>query len=94
MAAAAALRGGGRAVTREMLQLEARGLCTKPVGTGTAPPKKTKAPPAPPPEKFDNSTYKNLQHHEYHTYTFADYITVLDKYRQPQPSSGRPSPRH
>uniref|UniRef100_A0A8C5T2X6 NADH dehydrogenase [ubiquinone] flavoprotein 3, mitochondrial n=1 Tax=Malurus cyaneus samueli TaxID=2593467 RepID=A0A8C5T2X6_9PASS len=54
----------------------------------------TKAPPAPPPEKFDNSTYKNLQHHEYHTYTFADYITVLDKYRQPQPSSGRPSPRH
>ncbi|XP_027544677.1 NADH dehydrogenase [ubiquinone] flavoprotein 3, mitochondrial isoform X2 [Neopelma chrysocephalum] len=48
----------------------------------------------PAPEEMDNSTYKNLQHHEYHTYTFADYITVLSKYRQPQPSSGRPSPRH
>ncbi|XP_031956933.1 NADH dehydrogenase [ubiquinone] flavoprotein 3, mitochondrial [Corvus moneduloides] len=49
---------------------------------------------APAQEEFDNSTYKNLQHHEYHTYTFHDYITVLSKYRQPQPSSGRPSPRH
>ncbi|NXN20058.1 NDUV3 dehydrogenase, partial [Indicator maculatus] len=48
----------------------------------------------PAPEEFDNSTYKNLQHHEYNIYTFADYITVLSKYRQPQPSSGRPSPRH
>ncbi|KFW74146.1 hypothetical protein N305_07643 [Manacus vitellinus] len=48
----------------------------------------------PAPEEMDNSTYKNLQHHEYHTYTFADYITVLSKFRQPQPSSGRPSPRH
>ncbi|NXU46420.1 NDUV3 dehydrogenase, partial [Drymodes brunneopygia] len=46
------------------------------------------------PEEFDNSTYKNLQHHEYHTFTFHDYIAVLAKYRQPQPSSGRPSPRH
>ncbi|NXQ55695.1 NDUV3 dehydrogenase, partial [Anthoscopus minutus] len=45
-------------------------------------------------EEFDNSTYKNLQHHEYHTFTFHDYITILAKYRQPQPSSGRPSPRH
>ncbi|NXE98023.1 NDUV3 dehydrogenase, partial [Menura novaehollandiae] len=52
------------------------------------------APAEPAPEEFDNSTYKNLQHHEYHTYTFADYITVLSKFRQPQPSSGRPSPRH
>ncbi|KAM4788778.1 NADH dehydrogenase [ubiquinone] flavoprotein 3, mitochondrial isoform 2-T2 [Cyanocitta cristata] len=49
---------------------------------------------APAQEEFDNSTYKNLQHHEYHTYTFHDYVTVLSKYRQPQPSSGRPSPRH
>ncbi|NXO66638.1 NDUV3 dehydrogenase, partial [Phainopepla nitens] len=49
---------------------------------------------APAPEEFDNSTYKNLQHHDYHTFTFHDYITVLAKYRQPQPSSGRPSPRH
>ncbi|NXB82209.1 NDUV3 dehydrogenase, partial [Donacobius atricapilla] len=48
----------------------------------------------PAPEEFDNSTYKNLQHHEYHTFTFHDYIAVLAKYRQPQPSSGRPSPRH
>ncbi|NWH39988.1 NDUV3 dehydrogenase, partial [Chloropsis hardwickii] len=48
----------------------------------------------PVPEEFDNSTYKNLQHHEYHTFTFHDYIAVLAKYRQPQPSSGRPSPRH
>uniref|UniRef100_A0A8C3QXW5 NADH dehydrogenase [ubiquinone] flavoprotein 3, mitochondrial n=1 Tax=Cyanoderma ruficeps TaxID=181631 RepID=A0A8C3QXW5_9PASS len=48
----------------------------------------------PAPEELDNSTYKNLQHHEYHTFTFHDYIAVLAKYRQPQPSSGRPSPRH
>ncbi|NWS29613.1 NDUV3 dehydrogenase, partial [Polioptila caerulea] len=48
----------------------------------------------PAPEEFDNSTYKNLQHHEYHTFTFHDYVAVLAKYRQPQPSSGRPSPRH
>ncbi|NWS18190.1 NDUV3 dehydrogenase, partial [Pachyramphus minor] len=48
----------------------------------------------PAPEEMDNSTYQNLQHHEYHTYTFADYVTVLSKFRQPQPSSGRPSPRH
>ncbi|NXP39559.1 NDUV3 dehydrogenase, partial [Leiothrix lutea] len=55
----------------------------------------TEGPTAQPaPEEFDNSTYKNLQHHEYHTFTFHDYIAVLAKYRQPQPSSGRPSPRH
>ncbi|XP_016153772.1 PREDICTED: NADH dehydrogenase [ubiquinone] flavoprotein 3, mitochondrial [Ficedula albicollis] len=48
----------------------------------------------PAPEEFDNSTYKNLQHHEYHTFTFHDYVAILAKYRQPQPSSGRPSPRH
>ncbi|KFU84121.1 hypothetical protein M959_08537 [Chaetura pelagica] len=48
----------------------------------------------PAPEEFDNSTYKNLQHHEYNVYTFFDYIEVLAKFRQPQPSSGRPSPRH
>ncbi|KFR07911.1 hypothetical protein Y956_10260 [Nipponia nippon] len=48
----------------------------------------------PAPEEFDNSTYKNLQHHEYNIYTFADSVTVLSKFRQPQPSSGRPSPRH
>ncbi|KFQ23897.1 hypothetical protein N332_02061 [Mesitornis unicolor] len=48
----------------------------------------------PAPEEFDNSTYKNLQHHEYNIYTFADYVAILSKFRQPQPSSGRPSPRH
>ncbi|NXV71823.1 NDUV3 dehydrogenase, partial [Atlantisia rogersi] len=48
----------------------------------------------PAPEEFDNSTYKNLQHHDYNIYTFADYVAVLSKFRQPQPSSGRPSPRH
>ncbi|XP_064008669.1 NADH dehydrogenase [ubiquinone] flavoprotein 3, mitochondrial isoform X2 [Pogoniulus pusillus] len=54
----------------------------------------TTAADKPAPEEFDNSTYKNLQHHEYNIYTFADYITILSKYRQPQPSSGRQSPRH
>ncbi|XP_068771105.1 NADH dehydrogenase [ubiquinone] flavoprotein 3, mitochondrial isoform X3 [Struthio camelus] len=48
----------------------------------------------PAPEEFDNSTYKNLQHHEYGIYTFVDSDVVLSKFRQPQPSSGRPSPRH
>ncbi|XP_052530216.1 NADH dehydrogenase [ubiquinone] flavoprotein 3, mitochondrial isoform X2 [Tympanuchus pallidicinctus] len=48
----------------------------------------------PAPEEFDNSTYKNLQHHEYNIYTFIDFHVDLSKFRQPQPSSGRPSPRH
>ncbi|NWX92895.1 NDUV3 dehydrogenase, partial [Nothoprocta pentlandii] len=48
----------------------------------------------PTPEEFDNSTYKNLQHHDYDIYTFADSNVLLSKFRQPQPSSGRPSPRH
>ncbi|KFQ54040.1 hypothetical protein N333_11682 [Nestor notabilis] len=48
----------------------------------------------PAPEELDNSTYKNLQHHEYNIYTFFDSVAVLSKFRQPQPSSGRPSPRH
>ncbi|NXA20820.1 NDUV3 dehydrogenase, partial [Ibidorhyncha struthersii] len=48
----------------------------------------------PAPEEFDNSTYKNLQHHDYNIYTFVDSVAVLSKFRQPQPSSGRPSPRH
>ncbi|XP_038007259.1 NADH dehydrogenase [ubiquinone] flavoprotein 3, mitochondrial isoform X2 [Motacilla alba alba] len=54
----------------------------------------TEEPAQPASEKFDNSTYKNLQHHDYHTFTFHDYVAILAKYRQPQPSSGRPSPRH
>ncbi|NXI42542.1 NDUV3 dehydrogenase, partial [Galbula dea] len=48
----------------------------------------------PAPEEFDNSTYKNLQHHEYNIYTFVDSVVGLSKFRQPQPSSGRASPRH
>ncbi|KFP95693.1 hypothetical protein N330_04838 [Leptosomus discolor] len=48
----------------------------------------------PAPEELDNSTYQNLQHHEYNIYTFVDSVVVLSKFRQPQPSSGRPSPRH
>ncbi|KFQ24052.1 hypothetical protein N331_03572 [Merops nubicus] len=54
----------------------------------------TEAAAKPAPEEFDNSTYKNLQHHEYNIYTFVDSVVVLSKFRQPQPSSGRPSPRH
>ncbi|XP_074203937.1 NADH dehydrogenase [ubiquinone] flavoprotein 3, mitochondrial isoform X1 [Camelus bactrianus] len=45
-------------------------------------------------EPFDNSTYKNLQHHDYSTYTFLDLNLDLLKFRMPQPSSGRESPRH
>uniref|UniRef100_A0A6Q2YSR6 NADH dehydrogenase [ubiquinone] flavoprotein 3, mitochondrial n=1 Tax=Esox lucius TaxID=8010 RepID=A0A6Q2YSR6_ESOLU len=51
-------------------------------------------PPVPAPEPFDNTTYKNLQHHNYNHYTFADMDLEMAKYRLPQPSSGRPSPRH
>ncbi|KAM9627202.1 NADH dehydrogenase [ubiquinone] flavoprotein 3, mitochondrial isoform 1-T2 [Morphnus guianensis] len=54
----------------------------------------TTAAAEPAPEEFDNSTYKNLQHHEYNIYTFVDSVVFLSKFRQPQPSSGRPSPRH
>ncbi|XP_005375861.1 PREDICTED: NADH dehydrogenase [ubiquinone] flavoprotein 3, mitochondrial isoform X1 [Chinchilla lanigera] len=51
--------------------------------------------PAPAPtEPYDNTTYKNLQHHDYSTYTFLDLNLDLSKFRQPQPSSGRESPRH
>lgn len=47
-----------------------------------------------PAEPFDNTTYKNLQHHDYNTYTFLDLNLNLSKFRLPQPSSGRESPRH
>ncbi|XP_053483449.1 myristoylated alanine-rich C-kinase substrate isoform X2 [Ictalurus furcatus] len=50
--------------------------------------------PEPEPEPFDNTTYKNLQHHSYHTYTFVDMDVEMAKHRLPQPSTGRPSPRH
>ncbi|XP_003463970.1 NADH dehydrogenase [ubiquinone] flavoprotein 3, mitochondrial isoform X1 [Cavia porcellus] len=45
-------------------------------------------------EPYDNTTYKNLQHHDYNTYTFLDLNLNLSKFRLPQPSSGRESPRH
>ncbi|XP_056308726.1 nucleolar protein dao-5 isoform X2 [Danio aesculapii] len=50
--------------------------------------------PEPEPEPFDNTTYKNLQHHHYNMYTFTDMDVEMAKYRLPQPSSGRPSPKH
>uniref|UniRef100_A0A668T6N8 NADH dehydrogenase [ubiquinone] flavoprotein 3, mitochondrial n=1 Tax=Oreochromis aureus TaxID=47969 RepID=A0A668T6N8_OREAU len=52
------------------------------------------AAPLEPEEPFDNSTYKNYQHHSYNPYTFADLDLQMAKFRLPQPSSGKPSPRH
>ena len=55
----------------------------------------TEAAAAPEPEEpFDNSTYKNCQHHNYNTFTFVDLDLEMAKHRLPQPSSGRPSPLH
>ncbi|KAM6223228.1 NADH dehydrogenase [ubiquinone] flavoprotein 3, mitochondrial [Rhynchocyon petersi] len=56
-----------------------------------SPPKKQEAAPV---EPFDNTTYKNLQHHDYTVYTFLDLNLDLSKFRMPQPASGRESPRH
>ncbi|KAK7153772.1 hypothetical protein R3I94_007208 [Phoxinus phoxinus] len=44
---------------------------------------------APEPEPFDNTTYKNLQHHQYDAYTFADLDVEMAKHRLPQPSATR-----
>lgn len=49
--------------------------------------------PEPVPEPFDNTTYRNLQHHDYNIYTFVDMDVEMAKHRLPQPSTGRPSPR-
>ncbi|XP_004452806.1 NADH dehydrogenase [ubiquinone] flavoprotein 3, mitochondrial isoform X2 [Dasypus novemcinctus] len=57
-------------------------------------PPKTTVKAAAPAEPFDNTTYKNLQHHAYSTFTFLDLNLELSKFRMPQPSSGRESPRH
>ncbi|KAL6101079.1 ndufv3 [Pungitius sinensis] len=46
------------------------------------------APPEPD-EPFDNSTYKNYQHHNYNPYTFSDLDVEMAKFRLPQPSSLR-----
>uniref|UniRef100_A0A8C4JGF2 NADH:ubiquinone oxidoreductase subunit V3 n=1 Tax=Dromaius novaehollandiae TaxID=8790 RepID=A0A8C4JGF2_DRONO len=87
----------------QALRREARGLrgaapsaplCTRPSGSRTRPETQTTTAAQPAPEEFDNSTYQNFQHHEYGIYTFVDFDVVLSKFRQPQPSSGRPSPRH
>ncbi|TNN48410.1 NADH dehydrogenase [ubiquinone] flavoprotein 3, mitochondrial [Liparis tanakae] len=42
-----------------------------------------------PDEPFDNSTYKNNQHHNYSSYTFSDLDVEMAKFRLPQPSSVR-----
>ncbi|XP_004594150.3 NADH dehydrogenase [ubiquinone] flavoprotein 3, mitochondrial isoform X2 [Ochotona princeps] len=102
MAAPLLLRQG-RTGSLKTLLLEAqalRGLATEsgksdkglpPNPKKQSPPKK----PAPAPaEPSDISTYKNLQHHDYSTYTFLDLNLDLSKFRMPQPSSGRASPRH
>ncbi|XP_040278664.1 NADH dehydrogenase [ubiquinone] flavoprotein 3, mitochondrial isoform X2 [Bufo bufo] len=53
------------------------------------------SPPEPAPqEPFDNTKYQNLQHFNYTAFTFVDVDVELAKYRLPQPSSGRQSPRH
>ncbi|XP_072115891.1 uncharacterized protein ndufv3 isoform X1 [Mobula birostris] len=44
-------------------------------------------------EVSDPSTYKNTQHHDYTPLTFIDLEMEMVKYRLPQPSSGRLSPR-
>ncbi|XP_025891940.1 NADH dehydrogenase [ubiquinone] flavoprotein 3, mitochondrial isoform X2 [Nothoprocta perdicaria] len=98
--AAPCLLGCGRAAARQALRREAGGLggaaplCTRPGGPPARPETKAPAAAQPAPEEFDSSTYKNLQHHDYDIYTFADSNVLLSKFRQPQPSSGRPSPRH
>ncbi|KAG8545624.1 hypothetical protein GDO81_020584 [Engystomops pustulosus] len=51
-------------------------------------------PRAAPQDPFDNTKYQNLQHFNYTPFTFVDVDVELAKYRLPQPSSGRPSPRH
>ncbi|OCT91445.1 hypothetical protein XELAEV_18014499mg [Xenopus laevis] len=81
-----------------------------PVGTEEENASKSSAPPPPPPAAAtasvppavpvveeapsDNSKYQNLQHYSYTPYTFVDSDLELSKSRLPQPSAGRPSPRH
>ncbi|XP_008561407.1 PREDICTED: NADH dehydrogenase [ubiquinone] flavoprotein 3, mitochondrial isoform X1 [Galeopterus variegatus] len=52
------------------------------------------APTLAPAEPSDTTTYKNLQHHDYTMFTFLDLNLDLSKFRLPQPSTGRESPRH
>ncbi|XP_054878371.1 uncharacterized protein LOC129353168 [Poeciliopsis prolifica] len=62
--------------------------------TSAEQPEESAAVPPEPEKSFDNSTYKNYQHHSYTSYTFADLDVEMAKYRLPQPSSGKLSPRH
>ncbi|XP_044522823.1 NADH dehydrogenase [ubiquinone] flavoprotein 3, mitochondrial isoform X2 [Gracilinanus agilis] len=106
MAFPSTLRLGREAVVKTM-QLKAWGLrefasavffSTKSEGSEKGKQKKSKMQQPPQSiesaESFGNSTYKNLQHHNYNTYTFLDFHLDLLKFRLPQPSSGRESPRH
>ncbi|XP_032075305.1 NADH dehydrogenase [ubiquinone] flavoprotein 3, mitochondrial isoform X1 [Thamnophis elegans] len=69
-------------------------LCTKPGNSKKGIPKVARPSPETAQETHDISTYKNLQHHEYQPFTFVDFDVLLSKFRLPQPSSGRLSPRH
>ncbi|KAL6101078.1 ndufv3 [Pungitius sinensis] len=95
----------GRLGSLKCLQLENWGvltgrsaacLCTR-AKEPAEPAKKTQAvkkqaaavAPPEPDEPFDNSTYKNYQHHNYNPYTFSDLDVEMAKFRLPQPSSLR-----
>ncbi|CAD7688900.1 unnamed protein product [Nyctereutes procyonoides] len=106
MAASLLLREGRSAALKIML-FEARvfrglastvSLCAESGKSekGLPPNPKKQSPPKNPAqaEPFDNTTYRNLQHHDYTPYTFLDLNLDLSKYRMPQRSSGRESPRH
>uniref|UniRef100_A0A2K5RQ95 NADH dehydrogenase [ubiquinone] flavoprotein 3, mitochondrial n=1 Tax=Cebus imitator TaxID=2715852 RepID=A0A2K5RQ95_CEBIM len=88
------LRQGRAGVLKIILQ-EAhvfQGLASMPQN-----PKKQSTPKNPalaPTEPFYHTTCKNLQHHDYTTYTSLDLNLDLSKFRLPQPSSGWESPRH
>uniref|UniRef100_A0A2D1CJD7 Mitochondrial NADH dehydrogenase [ubiquinone] flavoprotein 3 n=1 Tax=Sparus aurata TaxID=8175 RepID=A0A2D1CJD7_SPAAU len=45
------------------------------------------AAPPEPEEPFDNTTYKNNEHHTYNPFTFADLDVEMAKFRLPQPSA-------
>uniref|UniRef100_A0A8C5KK86 NADH dehydrogenase [ubiquinone] flavoprotein 3, mitochondrial n=1 Tax=Jaculus jaculus TaxID=51337 RepID=A0A8C5KK86_JACJA len=95
-------RGQARVLKTVLLEAQAlRGLAsTLPLSAESGkdekglPPKPKKQSVPKMTEPFDNTSYKNLQHHDYTTYTFLDLNLDLSKFRMPQPSSGRESPRH
>ncbi|KAM9317484.1 NADH dehydrogenase [ubiquinone] flavoprotein 3, mitochondrial [Gastrophryne carolinensis] len=98
MAAAPTMRAIGR-LRRQVLQLQRIAVSpSRPEsGGGASTTQVTPPPPAAAPaptEPFDNSKYQNEQHFSYTPFTFVDYDLELAGFRLPQPSSGRPSPRH